>query len=109
MRRSWRLEDDRFVFVNLAHELRLALIESRATALLLAGVRARGMRRLVHAEIQTMVDLYGWLLETPSWSVAASLRGPEERLIIACTRRARGQFLTRCGLAAAAERLPPGL
>ena len=88
------LEDDWFVFVNLAREplframrpesvyaivgrLRRRLGErvpaeftphwfrhTHATALLLAGVPEHVvMRRLGHADIQTTIDLYGWVTE----------------------------------------------
>jgi integrase/recombinase XerD len=88
------LEDDWFVFVNLAREPRFAAMRpesvyalvgrlrrrlgdlvpaeftphwfrhTHATALLLAGVPAHVvMRRLGHADIQTTIDLYGWVTE----------------------------------------------
>lgn len=91
---GWVLEDDWFVFVNLAREplfralrpesvyatvgrLRRRLgaavpgdftphwfRHTHATALLLAGVPDHVvMRRLGHADIQTTMDLYGWVTE----------------------------------------------
>jgi integrase/recombinase XerD len=88
------LEDDWFVFVNLAREPRFRALRpesvyallrrvrrrlgdtvpaeftphwfrhTHATALLLAGVPEHVvMRRLGHADIQTTIDLYGWVTE----------------------------------------------
>lgn len=88
------LEDDWFVFVNLAREPRFSAMRpeslyalvgrlrrrlgaavpadftphwfrhTHATALLLAGVPEHVvMRRLGHADIQTTIDLYGWVTE----------------------------------------------
>jgi integrase/recombinase XerD len=88
------LEDDWFVFVNLAREPRFCAMRpesvyalvgrlrrrlgdalpaeftphwfrhTHATALLLAGVPQHVvMRRLGHADIQTTIDLYGWVTE----------------------------------------------
>lgn len=100
------LEDDWFVFVNLAREplfralrpesvyalvrrLRRRLGEvvpvaftphwfrhTHATALLLAGVPEHVvMRRLGHADIQTTIDLYGWVTEDAEMRAVAGWRG----------------------------------
>ena len=100
------LEDDWFVFVNLAREpcfqamrpervysvvgrLRRRLAEAvpadftphwfrhtHATALLLAGVPEHVvMRRLGHADIQTTIDLYGWVTEDAELRAVAGWRG----------------------------------
>jgi integrase/recombinase XerD len=99
------LEDDWFVFVNLAREplfraLRpesvYALVgrlprrlgdavpadftphwfrHTHATALLLAGVPEHVvMRRLGHADIQTTIDLYGWVSEDAEMRAVAGWR-----------------------------------
>ena len=100
------LEDDWFVFVNLAREPRFramrpesvyALVgrlrrrlgetvpaeftphwfrHTHATALLLAGVPEHVvMRRLGHADIQTTIDLYGWVTEDAELRAVAGWRG----------------------------------
>jgi site-specific recombinase XerD len=99
------LEDDWFVFVNLAREPRFAAMRpesvyalvgrlrrrlgdlvpaeftphwfrhTHATALLLAGVPAHVvMRRLGHADIQTTIDLYGWVTEDAELRAVAGWR-----------------------------------
>jgi site-specific recombinase XerD len=100
------LEDDWFVFVNLAREPRFrpmrpenvyALLgrlrrrlgdtvpgeftphwfrHTHATALLLAGVPEHVvLRRLGHADIQTTIDLYGWVTEDAELRAVAGWRG----------------------------------
>jgi site-specific recombinase XerD len=100
------LEDDWFVFVNLAREplfralrpesvyalvgrLRRRLGDrvpaeftphwfrhTHATALLLAGVPEHVvMRRLGHADIQTTIDLYGWVTEDAELRAVAGWQG----------------------------------
>jgi integrase len=100
------LEDDWFVFVNLAREPRFAAMRpesvyaivgrlrrrlgggvpaeftphwfrhTHATALLLAGVPAHVvMRRLGHADIQTTIDLYGWVTEDAELRAVAGWQG----------------------------------
>ncbi len=100
------LEDDWFVFVNLAREPRFAAMRpesvyatvgrlrrrlgdgvpveftphwfrhTHATALLLAGVPEHVvMRRLGHADIQTTIDLYGWVTEDAELRAVAGWQG----------------------------------
>ena len=100
------LEDDWFVFVNLAREPRFSAMRAEsvyatvrrlrrrlgtavpddftphwfrhthATALLLAGVSEHVvMRRLGHADIQTTIDLYGWVTEDAELRAVAGWRG----------------------------------
>lgn len=100
------LEDDWFVFVNLAREPRFRAMRpesvyallgrlrrrlgdtvpaeftphwfrhTHATALLLAGVPEHVvMRRLGHADIQTTIDLYGWVTEDAELRAVAGWRG----------------------------------
>ena len=52
---------------------------THATALLLAGVREHVvMRRLGHADIQTTIDLYGWVTEDAELRAVAGWRGFSE-------------------------------
>jgi integrase len=100
------LQDDWFVFVNLAHEPRFRALRpesvyallrrvrrrlgdavpddftphwfrhTHATALLLAGVPEHVvMRRLGHADIQTTIDLYGWVTEDAELRAVAGWKG----------------------------------
>jgi len=100
------LEDDWFVFVNLAREPRFSPMRpesvyslvrrlrrrlgdavpadvtphwfrhTHATALLLAGVPEHVvMRRLGHADIQTTIDLYGWVTEDAELRAVGGWRG----------------------------------
>ena len=49
---------------------------THATALLLAGVPEHVvMRRLGHADIQTTIDLYGWMTEDAELRAVAGWRG----------------------------------
>ncbi|MGH9186054.1 MAG: tyrosine-type recombinase/integrase [Acidimicrobiales bacterium] len=99
------VDDDSFVFVNLAREPRFAPMRpenvyatvrrlrrqlgdavpegwqphwtrhTHATALLLAGVPLHVVsRRLGHADVQTTIDLYGWVTEDAEMRAAAEWR-----------------------------------